>query len=66
VQYLGDVSSPSPFHDGQGVRLEKSNYYIGYAQDEWRIHPGLTFSYGLRYEYYSPLHEANDLQVREY
>jgi hypothetical protein len=46
VQYLGDVSSPSPFHDGQGVRLEKSNYYIGYAQDEWKIHPGLTFSYG--------------------
>jgi len=63
VQYLGDVSSPSPFHDGQGVRLEESNYYIGYAQDEWRIHPGLTFSYGLRYEYYSQLHEANDQQV---
>jgi hypothetical protein len=64
VQYLGDVSAPSPLTTGPGgVRLEKSNYYIVYGQDEWRIRPGLTLNYGLRYEYYSPLHEANDQQV---
>jgi hypothetical protein len=64
VQYLGDVSSPSPFTDGPGgTRLAKQEYYIGYAQDEWKIRPGLTLNYGLRYEYYSPLVEANDQQI---
>ena len=64
VQYLGDVSAPSPFNNGlTGQRLAKQEYYIGYAQDEWKIRPGLTLSYGLRYEYYSPLRERNNGQV---
>lgn len=64
VQYLGDVSAPSPFNNGfTGERLAKQEYYIGYAQDEWRIRPGLTLSYGLRYEYYTPLDEANNAKV---
>ncbi|HYJ90598.1 MAG TPA: TonB-dependent receptor, partial [Pyrinomonadaceae bacterium] len=64
VQYLGDVSSPSPFTNGPGgTRLAKQQYYIAYAQDEWRIKPGLTVNYGLRYEYYSPLLEAHDQQI---
>lgn len=64
VQYLGDVSAPSPFNNGAtGQRLAKQEYYIGYAQDEWRIRPGLTLNYGLRYEYYTPLREARNLQV---
>jgi hypothetical protein len=64
VQYLGDESSPSPFNNGAtGNRYAKQEYYIGYAQDEWRIKPNLTFNYGLRYEYYSPLREDKDLQV---
>jgi hypothetical protein len=64
VQYLGDVSAPSPFNNGlTGERQAKQEYYIGYAQDEWRIRPGLTLSYGLRYEYYTPLREQNNGQV---
>ncbi len=64
IQYLGDVSDPSPFNDGfTGNRLAKQAYYIAYGQDEWRIRPGLTFSYGLRWEYYSPLDEANHAKV---
>jgi Carboxypeptidase regulatory-like domain len=64
VQYLGDESAPSPFNNGAtGERLAKAEYYIGYAQDEWKLRPGLVLNYGLRYEYYTPLREARNLQV---
>jgi hypothetical protein len=64
IQYNGDVSAPSPFNNGAtGNRYAKSEYYIGYLQDEWKIKPNLTFNYGLRYEYYTPLREDQDRQV---
>ncbi|HEU0184364.1 MAG TPA: carboxypeptidase regulatory-like domain-containing protein [Blastocatellia bacterium] len=63
IQFNGDVSS-SPFNAGQtGTRFVKQEYYIAYAQDEWKIKPNLTFNYGLRYEYYTPLREDQDRQV---
>lgn len=36
------------------VYVAHRNYFGGYAQDSWRIHPRLTLNYGLRYEYWSP------------
>ncbi|MFN7928474.1 MAG: hypothetical protein U0Y68_11090, partial [Blastocatellia bacterium] len=64
VQYLGDESSASPFNGGAtGKRFAKQEYYIGYAQDEWKVRPNLTINYGLRYEYYAPLREDRNLQV---
>lgn len=62
IQILGDVSAPNPLHDGvAGNRFLKQEYYIGFAQDEWRIRPNLTMNYGLRYEYYSVLREDRGL-----
>jgi hypothetical protein len=64
VQFLGDLSAPSPFfNNSSGQALAKQNYYIAYAQDEWKIRPNLTLNYGLRYEYYTPLREANNRQI---
>ncbi|HEY6804519.1 MAG TPA: TonB-dependent receptor [Pyrinomonadaceae bacterium] len=64
IQFLGDVSAPSPFNGGAtGQRYAKQEYYIAYAQDEWKLRPNLTLNYGLRYEYYSPLREDRHLQV---
>src|SRR5438105_2247861 len=64
TQFLGDLSAPSPFfNNSTGPALARQTYYIGYAQDEWKIRPGLTLNYGLRYEYYSPLKEANNRQI---
>jgi hypothetical protein len=64
VQFLGDLSAPSPFfNNSTGEALAKQTYYIAYAQDEWKIKPNLTLNYGLRYEYYTPLREANNRQI---
>lgn len=64
TQFLGDLSAPSPFfNNSTGPAFAKQAYYIGYAQDEWKIKPNVTLSYGLRYEYYSPLKEASNRQI---
>src|SRR5262249_17949944 len=42
----------------------KQEYYIAYAQDEWRITSNFTLSYGLRYEHYTPLSEAHNWDVQ--
>src|SRR5581483_6566265 len=64
IQVLGDTSAPDPWNKGAtGNRFVKQYYLIGYAQDEWKIRPNFTMSYGLRYEYYSVLHEDNNLFV---
>jgi hypothetical protein len=64
VQFLGDLSGPSPFNGGvTGQRELRQSYWIGYAQDEWKIRPNLTMNYGLRYEYYTVIREVRNLAV---
>ncbi len=64
IQVLGDTSAPDPFNGGAtGNRFVKQYYLVGYAQDEWKIRPNFTMSYGLRYEYYHPLTEDRNLSV---
>jgi len=48
--------SISPFP----VRGGRRWYYFGYAQDDFKFRPNLTFNLGLRYEYYSVAHEVKD------
>ncbi|HEY2018315.1 MAG TPA: TonB-dependent receptor [Bryobacteraceae bacterium] len=60
IQFNGDTSALSPFTGKSGTTNVRQVYYIGYIQDEWKIRSNFTMNYGLRYEYYSPLHETND------
>ena len=41
---------------GINLRFYQINFF---GQDEWRIRPNLSFSYGLRYEYNTPAREVN-------
>lgn len=65
VQYTGDLNaSPSPFHDGVIANRVGTQYFFGaYIQDQWRVRRNLTVSYGLRYDYFSPMKEAHNLLV---
>ena len=59
--YSYTISAPADFtpiggkFDEAGVRREAYNFYF---QDTWKATPRLTFSYGLRYELNSRIHEA--------
>jgi hypothetical protein len=65
IQYFGDISEPSPFHPTEsGPKHSKQEYYVAFAQDEWRANPRLTLNYGLRYDYYTPLSEVDNRIVK--
>ncbi|PYR69545.1 MAG: hypothetical protein DMF88_05735 [Acidobacteria bacterium] len=65
IQYLGDLSEPSPFHNGaSGPKHIEQEYYVGFTQDEWHLNPKMTLNYGVRYDYYAPLHEADNRIVK--
>ena len=65
IQYFGDLSEPSPFHNGaSGPKHIRQEYYVGFAQDEWHVTPDFTLNYGLRYDYYAPLHESDNRIVK--
>jgi hypothetical protein len=43
---------------GQGLVGLRRTFYMGYAQDELKLTPNLTLNAGLRYEFYSVMHEV--------
>ena len=65
IQYLGDISAPSVFNNGAtGMRHTEQTYFVGFAQDEWHATSDLTLNYGLRYDYYTPMKERDNLIVK--
>lgn len=72
--FVGDMSLPGNFSVAtdpittiertfDGLSQGRQHYFIGYAQDEWRVRPNIVLSYGLRYEFYSANKEKNDRAV---
>ncbi len=51
----------SGFQSVPNVKNWEYNIYAFYFGDSWRIHPRVNLNLGLRWEYYTPLSEADDL-----
>ncbi len=65
VQFNADAGLPSPWNGGKtGPRHAQNQYDILYAQDEWKLTPQFTINYGLRWEYFGVMHEADDRNVK--
>ncbi len=57
IEHSGDLGS---FTNQVGERNVAQEFYIAYLQHEWKLQPGLLMTWGLRYEYYTPLRETNE------
>jgi outer membrane receptor protein involved in Fe transport len=59
------ANTPSRFRQNFLTTSTQRNTYFGvFAQDEWRIKPNFTMSYGVRYENESIIHDVNNFGPR--
>jgi hypothetical protein len=54
---INNKATSAAYLQGEGVVGNRRTFYMGYAQDEFKASPNLTLNLGLRYEFYSVVHE---------
>ncbi len=59
--YLAGLPYKANLLSGNAARKLTWMSYAGFAQDDWRMSPKVTLNLGLRYEYRSPMSEAQGL-----
>src|SRR5215510_1686224 len=55
--FINNNADSARYLQGEGVVGNRRTFYQAYGQDEFRLKPELTLNLGLRYEYYSVMHE---------
>ncbi|MCA1591746.1 MAG: TonB-dependent receptor [Acidobacteria bacterium] len=59
------ANTPSRFRQRFNTESAQKNFYSGlFAQDEWRLRPNLTLSFGVRYENETILRDRNNVAPR--
>jgi carboxypeptidase family protein len=56
-----DASGAGNILNGNPIRSLRQEDYSGFFEDAWHILPHVTLNYGLRYEYFTVMREANNL-----
>ncbi|HEU4794557.1 MAG TPA: hypothetical protein VFT02_02940, partial [Pyrinomonadaceae bacterium] len=66
VQLGTPLVRPAQFVRGDGIPLSEVNRFDfgGFIQDDWRVHPTFTFSYGLRFESQTNVNDHIDFAPR--
>jgi hypothetical protein len=59
--FFGGSPSAGTLLSGNPALKTTWKHYAAYVQDDWRFSPKVTINLGLRYEYHSPIKEANGL-----
>lgn len=60
--FIANRMDQSLFTGAFEPRIVRTDTYAGYLQDEWKASQTVTVNAGLRYEYYTPLHERDGRQ----
>lgn len=63
VNFLSDLSGPTPFTNFVGPRRAMQEYYLSYFRMRSTLSPRLVLSYGLRYDYFGPVRERDNRAV---
>ncbi len=58
--FINNHADAATYLQGEGIAHSRHTMYMGYAQDEFKVTPRLTLNLGLRYEFYSVVHELDN------